>query len=213
MKNLKMFCMMALAVMNLLIGTPDCFAMMRNPVEIGAIKFDLYRDTGFSFVGAKNQGTHHYSDARRAYTNGYGKGLAYFDVGQLVVEYNVMERGNRCQVGEYNNNIEVGISDNIIHSVVDPDRALKFYVLLSDGSFVVFGKDYRSRYVKYVDSGIIERKLFDGQEVFYNSLETRGDSLVIKFKAIQSMGGPKFGELVLPWSDQYQWFGVEKIVY
>ena len=50
--------------------------MMRNPIEIGSIKFDLYRDTGFSFVGAKNQGTHHYSDARRAYTNGYSNGLA-----------------------------------------------------------------------------------------------------------------------------------------
>lgn len=213
MKNLKAYCVMVLALLTLLIGTSACSAMMRNPIEIGSIKFDLYRDTGFSFVGAKNQGTHHYSDARRAYTNGYSNGLASFDGGQLFVDYDIKERGSRCLVGEYNNNIEVGISDTTIYSVVDLDRALKFYVLLSDGAFVVFGKDYRGKCVKYVDSGVVERILFDGQDVFYTNLETRGDALVIKFKAIQSQGGPRFGELVLPWSDQYQWFGVEKIVY
>lgn len=204
---------MALAALNLLIGFSACSAMMSNPVEIGAINFDLYRDTGFSFEGATNQGTHHYSNARRAYTKGYGKGSASFDDGQLFVNYNIEERGNRCLVGEYNNNIGVGISDTTIYSVVDPDRSLKFYVFLSDGAFVVFGKDYRGKYVKYVDSEIVERNLFNGQNVFYNNLESRNDALIIKFKAIQTQGGPRFGELLLPWSDQYQWFGVEKIVY
>ena len=96
------------------------FAWFSQPQEIGRFRIDYNRDTGIHFEkGAYNQGTKHYSKARKAYTDGYSKGIATFDGGKLSVYYDAPMWKSKIKVGEKSNSIDSVISFEELQAFLD----------------------------------------------------------------------------------------------
>ena len=207
-----------LVTLMLMVVHMSCMAMtMKNPVQIGKIRFDLNRDTGFTFDGfSEINGYKHYSKVRKAYTNGYGKGTVLFnyDGEKLYVDYNIPERWNLCRIGEADNYIESDIIDGQLFKILTSEGN-SLYAMFSSYTytdFVVFGKNSNGKFVKYIDSKNINKDYFGNHGNNYESIESRGDTLVVKYRAFLK-NKVEIGEFRFPWSESAQWFGIEKVIY
>lgn len=188
-----------------------------KPVQIANFSFDNNRDTGFHFDKFfKVSGHKHYSKVRKAYTDGYGKGIAVVSHGgeKISIDFNILERGNCCRIGELNNYIEYDALHCKLYKIKTNEKNL-FYVMFSIHSyedFVIFGKDNNGRFVKYVDSHDIDKRYFGTELVRHEGIMIKDNMLVIGYNNLLKDRNEK-GEFQFPWSDSAQWFGVEKVIY
>ena len=199
----------------LLIFSSTSFAWLSYPEVVGVFRFDTQRDTGFHFKeGTMNIGSQHYSKARKAYTNGYGKGVATFDNGNLYLYYDVPAMFNKCEIGEENNTIVSEMDSNKIYKIVNGNKEVFYLMTIIEGNcdaFILFGKQANGRYVTYVDSKKISEPYLGTYLANYGEVSAVGNVITVAFR-IFTKEGPKTGRFLLPWFEANQAFGV-KVLY
>ena len=208
MKNIKTILMTIL----LLAFSCTSFAWFSQPEVVGVFNFDTNRDTGFHFEkGTMNVGSQHYSRAHKKYTNGYSKGVATFDNGNLCLYYNAPAGFNRCEIGEENNTIASEMNHNTIYKIVNEKNRVFYVMTIIEGNrdeFILFGKLPNGKYVTYVDSRKICVPYLGTYMVNYYEAGSTGNAITVAFR-IFTKEGPKKGRFVFPWSESAQWFGVD----
>jgi hypothetical protein len=185
-----------------------------QPVKVGELNFDMNRDTGFHFSGASVNGKHHYSNAKRMQTDGYGQGTAVYeqDGEKLYIDFNINSRGNLARFGEPDSYIESGIGQCRLYKIKG-DNGLSYYFLFSgyeSNGFILFGKYGNGKFVKYVDSETVNANYFaqGGMTwIDYQGIQVSGNRLLITYR-IMGKGTPVNGTLLLPWDENAQWFGI-----
>ena len=199
----------------LLTFSSTSFAWFSQPPEIGRFRIDYNRDTGIHFdKGAYNQGTKHYSKARKAYTDGYSKGIATFDGGKLSVYYDAPMWKSKIKVGEKSNSIDSVISFNNLYKVINENGRTFYLMIVSadvESDFILFGKLPNGKYAKYVDSKNINIPYFGTEMIVYEDVSVTNNAIAVHFRYF-TKGGVKTGRVLLPWSESAQWFGID-VVY
>ena len=100
------------------------------------------------------------------------------------------------------------------------DEGITFYAIdfgYKYGAFYIIGKRKDGKWIKYIDSHVINEKYF-GKHLYYadapmycdEPIYCQGDTIIVPYKIIKNNAR---GEFRFKWDERAQWFGVEHIVY
>ena len=217
-------------VLSVLFVAQSAFAMtFSQPVNVGNISIAIQRSIGYTITGASsNDGTRYTKAASYCKDYGYDKGMAIFGEGSdaLYVHYDyeksISSRGKDAEkFGDKNPSNAISIDvrhagDGIMR--IRTDEGITFYAIdfgYKYGTFYIIGKRKDGKWVKYIDSHVIDEKYL-GKNLYwsdapnYNGVSRQGDTIVVSYKILKS-NTP--GEFRFKWDEAAQWFGVEQVVY